>query len=155
MRLSRPRRMFSKYFLATERTVAISPSVTIASHISIGMAHIVTVLLVEHVVCDLAEAGAPEDQTFFEIETNAFEEEGVLKSTIVFEVGVAAEGAVQVLHAEGEGGGDGVNCAGGDVSTGEGSGGCTIVCVGGGEVLRKVRKDGGEAVIFVQSWKSS
>lgn len=57
---------------------------------------------------------------------------------------------MQVLHAEGEVLGEGVDCAGVDggetVDVGVGGG---VGCFGGGEGLGEVREDRSEAVIFV------
>lgn len=42
---------------------------------------------------------------------------------------------MQVLHAKGEGAGEGIDCAGGDDGAGEGGGGAGVGCVRGGEIL--------------------
>lgn len=83
------------------------------------MADVVAVFFVELIVGDFGEAGTPEDKTFFQVETDAFEEQGVLKTAVVFEVGVAAEGAVEMLHTEREGGGQVIDITGGDVGARE------------------------------------
>lgn len=70
----------------------------------------------------------------------------------MLEVRVAAKGLVQVLHAEGEVLGEGVDGGvvyGGeavDVGVGGGVGG-----VGGVEGVGEVGEDGGEAVVFVEA----
>jgi hypothetical protein len=115
------------------------------------MPDIIFIFLIKNIVCDLAETASPKHQAFFEVKTDAFEEKRVLQPAVVFEMCVAAERAVQVLHAEREGGGKGVDVAGGDVGAGEGGGGAGVVCVGGGEVLGEVGQDGCEAVIFVEA----
>ena len=142
MRLPRPRRMFRQYFLARKRTIPASPTIRIPAHITIHVADIIAIFLIKRIISDILKGPAPEDETFLEVEPDAFEEERVLETAEVFEVRVAAEGAVEVLHAEGEGGGEGVDVAGGDVGAGEGGGGGGVVCVWGGEVLGEVREDG-------------
>ncbi len=73
------------------------------------MPDVVFVFLGEGLVGDELERLAPEDQCFFEGEADAFEEEGVLQPTVVFEMTVFAQGGVQVPHAEGEVYGEGVD----------------------------------------------
>lgn len=63
------------------------------------MSHIVPVLLVKHIVRDLAEATTPEKQAFIEGKPYALQEECVLQTAIVFEMCIASEGSVQALHA--------------------------------------------------------
>ena len=57
--------MLSQDPLAAERTVPTPPSVGITAHISICVADIISILLVESIVCNLIETLSPEDQTFF------------------------------------------------------------------------------------------
>ena len=66
------------------------------------MSDVVSVFFVEGVVADALESRSPEYQTVFEGEAEAFEEERVLESGKVFEVCGAAQGLVEVAHAEGE-----------------------------------------------------
>lgn len=127
--------MFRQNLLTRERTITVSPTITIAADITIDVTDVVAVFLVELVVGDFVEGLAPEEKAFFEVETDAFEEEGVLEAAEVFEVRVAAERAVEVLHAEREGGGEGVDGSGGDVCAGEGGGGCAVGGVWGCEVV--------------------
>ena len=79
------------------------------------MTDIIAILLVESIVRDLAESRAPEDKTFFEVETDTFEEKGVLEAAVVFEMRISSEGTVEMLHAKRKGGGEIVDVAGGDV----------------------------------------
>jgi hypothetical protein len=101
-------------FLAREGCVASPPAIRVAAYIPVGVPHVVFVLFVELVVGHQLEASAPKHNAFFEAEADAFEKERVLQATKVFEVGVATEGLVEVLHAEGEVLGEGVDGAGGD-----------------------------------------
>lgn len=78
MCLPRPRRVFGQDLLATERAVSVPPSVRIAANISVYVADVVSILLVEGIVCDLAEALSPEDQAFFEVKSDALQKERVL-----------------------------------------------------------------------------
>lgn len=84
MRLSRPRWMFCEDLLATERTISIAPPIAISPNIPIRMAHIISIFLVERVVCDLVKSLSPEDEAFFEIEPDALQEKCVLQTPVVF-----------------------------------------------------------------------
>lgn len=119
------------------------------------MAHVVAVFFVELVVGDFAERGTPEDEAFLEVEPDAFEEEGVLQAPEVLEMGIAAERAVQVLHAEREGRGECVDISRGDVGAREGGRGAGVVGIWGGEVLGEVGEDRCKAIIFVETWEST
>lgn len=88
--------------LAGVGRVAAAAAVGVAANVAVGVANVVAVLLVELLVGHELEAAPPEDQTFFEREADALQEEGVLQAAEVLEVRVLAEGTVQVLHAEGE-----------------------------------------------------
>ena len=136
-------RMVRQNLLAGEGAVAVSATIAIPAHIAIGMTNIVAILFIEHIICDFGERGAPENETFLEGQPDAFEEKGVLQTAEMFQMRVAAEGAVEMGHAEGEGGGEGVDVAGGDVGAGEGGGGGAVGGIGGGEILGQVVEDGG------------
>ena len=64
------------------------------------MANVVAVLLVELVVGHVFEASPPEDERFFDRQSEFLEEEIVLQSTIVFEVASGCKCTMQVLHAQ-------------------------------------------------------
>lgn len=102
MRLSRTRQWLRKDFLARVRGVPSAATVCVTTHITIHVADIVPVFFCELFVCDEFEGAAPENETFFETETDTFEEEGVLEATVVFEVGVASKNRVEILHAKRE-----------------------------------------------------
>jgi hypothetical protein len=57
--------VFGQDPLAAERTVPVTAPVGITAYVSICVTDIVPVLLVEGIVCDLAKALSPENQTFF------------------------------------------------------------------------------------------
>jgi hypothetical protein len=84
------------------------------------MANVVSVLLVELVVCEFVERAAPEHETFLEVEPNALEEKRVLETSEMLEVGIFAERAVQMGHACREVLGDMVNVGGGDLCANKG-----------------------------------
>ena len=90
--------MLHQNLLTTKWTITISSPVSISTNITIYMTHIISIFFVELVIGDFGEPGAPEHETFFEVQADAFEEEGVLKTPVVFQVGIASEGAMQVLH---------------------------------------------------------
>lgn len=102
MRLTRSGWMFSKDLLTAKGTVSSSSAIRITTHVTIDVTNIVPILLVERVVGDLVEAAPPEHETLLEVETQTFEEEGVLQAAVVLEVGVATERSVQMGHACGE-----------------------------------------------------
>ena len=151
MRLARAGRMFGEDLLARVRGVAASAAVGVAADVAVGVADVVAVLLVEGVVGDEAEGGAPEAQAFVERQADAFEEEGVLQAAEVLEVGVGAKGEVEVVHAEGEVGGEGVDGGSGDGPAGEGGVSVGEGGVGGEEGFGEVREDRAEAVVFVEA----
>ena len=91
MSLSRARWVFGKDLLATVRAISASPPIRVTSHIAVDVAYVVAMLLVEGVVCHLAEALAPEEKTLFEVETDTFEEEAVLKTSKMFEMRIPAQ----------------------------------------------------------------
>lgn len=86
--------MLHQDLLAAEGTVTASTTVGVAAHVAVRVTHVVTVLLVEDVVRDFREGGAPEHQAFFQREADAFQEEGILQTPIVLEMGIAPEAAV-------------------------------------------------------------
>lgn len=94
VRLPRAGRMLRQDLLATIRRVAAAPPVRVAADVAVRVPDVVAVFLVEGVVGDEAEGGAPEAQAFVERQADAFEEEGVLQAAEVFEVRVGAEGEV-------------------------------------------------------------
>ncbi len=151
MRLARPRRMFRQDLLARVGGVPPSAPVGVAADVAVGVADVVAVLLVEGVVGDEAEGGAPEAEALVEREADALEEEGVLQAAKVLEVGVGAQGEVEVVHAEGEVGGEGVDGGGGDGAAGEGGVGVGEGGVGREEGFGEVREDRAEPVVFVQA----
>lgn len=69
----------------------------------------------------------------------------------MFEVGIAAERAVQVGHAGREVLGEVVDVAGGDLGADGGSRVGAVGAVGGDEVLGEVVEDRGEAVVLVET----
>lgn len=150
MRLPRTRSMFCQDLLATIRAIPATPTIRITTDITVAMTHVVPILLVESIVRNLAEPAAPKDQTLLEIQPDALEEQRVLQTAVVLEVGVAAKAAVQVGHAGGEVLGEVVDVAGADLGTlGDGGAG-HVGAVGGDEVLGEVVEDGHEAVILVE-----
>lgn len=66
MRFPRPGLMLRKDFLTAVRTVSISSSVGVSTHVAIGVPNVVSVFFVEDVVSDFTECPAPEDKAFFE-----------------------------------------------------------------------------------------
>lgn len=141
-------------FLARVGRVTSAAAVRVAADVAVGVPDIVAVFLVEGVVGDELEAVAPEEEAFVEAEPDALEEEGVLEAGEVFEVVVPAELDVEVAHAEGEMGCEGVDGAGRDGSRHRVvavEGGIRAVCgARRGEVLGEVFEDGGEPVVLVQ-----
>lgn len=119
------------------------------------MPHIVPVLLVELIISLLVEGLTPENETLFQVQTDALEEQRVLEAAEVLQVSVAAERAVKMRHAGWEMLGQVVNVGSCDL----GSRGCCgiggVGRVGGNEVLGQVIKDGSQTVVFVQAWKSA
>lgn len=99
VRVPRAGRVLRQNLLTAVGAVAAAASVRVAAHVAVRVAHIVPVVLVELVVCDFVERAAPEHEALFEVEPYALEEERVLQTAEVLEVGVAAERAVQVGHA--------------------------------------------------------
>lgn len=97
--LAGPWRVFRKDLLAAKGAVATASSVRVATDISVRVANVVPVFLVECVVRDLVEAAPPEHERLLEVESDALQEQRVLKTTVVFEVGIAAKRPVQVRHA--------------------------------------------------------
>jgi hypothetical protein len=151
MRLAGARRMLGQDLLAAKRTVTPAAAICIAAHVAVAVAHVVAVLLVEGVVADGTETGAPEDERLFQAQADALEEEGVLQAAKVLELAVAAEGAVDVAHAEREVLGEVVNVARGDLGAVDGRAvAAGVARVGGDEVLGEVVEDGGEAVVLVE-----
>jgi hypothetical protein len=69
----------------------------------------------------------------------------------VLEVGICAEGLVEVLHTEGEVRGEGVDGRGGGRGEAVNGVGGAVGGVGGGEGLGEVGEDWGEAVVFVEA----
>lgn len=55
------------------------------------MTNVVFVLLVEFVVVNFMETPSPEHETFLEIQPDAFEEERVLQTAKVLEMGISAK----------------------------------------------------------------
>jgi hypothetical protein len=102
MGLSGPWWMLCEDLLTRIRRVAFSSAIGIASNITVGVTDVVSVLLVELVVCDLLESTPPEDQAIFEGQANALQEQGVLQSTEVLQVRVRTQLRMQVFHAERE-----------------------------------------------------
>jgi hypothetical protein len=116
MCLTWARLMLHEDLLAAVGTVPVSSSVTISAYIAVGVSHIISILLVEHIVGDFAEGASPEDQALLERESDPFEEQSVLESPIMLKVSITTQGAVQVLHAKRERGGQRVDCPSGDIS---------------------------------------
>jgi hypothetical protein len=83
MRLARPRRMFRQNLLAAVRRIPIAPTIRVASHIAVRVTDIISIFFIKCIVCDLRERGAPEYKAFFEVKTNAFQEERVLEAAVV------------------------------------------------------------------------
>lgn len=144
-------RVLGQDLLAAEWAVAAATAVRVASDVAVDVAHVVAVFLVESVVGDVAEALAPEDQALLEVQADALEEQSVLQAAVVFEVGIAAERAVQVGHAGREVLGEVVDVAGGDLGADGGSRVGAVGAVGGDEVLGEVVEDRGEAVVLVET----
>lgn len=143
MRLPGARLPFRQNFLATIRRIASPPAIAIAPDVAVRVPDVVAILLVEGVVGDEAEGGAPEAQALVERQADALQEEGVLEAAVVFEVGVGAEREVEVLHAEREVCGEGVDGGGGDGGAGEGAVGVGEGRVRGLEGFGEVGEDGG------------
>jgi hypothetical protein len=83
VRLARSRRVFCQDLLAAERAIPVPSPIRITAHIPIRVTYVISVLLVEGVVCDLVESLPPEGEAFFQIESDAFQEERVLQPSIV------------------------------------------------------------------------
>jgi hypothetical protein len=115
VRLARSRRMFCQDLLAAERAIPVSSPIGITAHIPVCVTYVISVHLVEVVVRDRIESLSPEGEAFFQIESDTFQEESVLQPSIVLQFGIAAERAVQVLHAERKGWRERVDVACGDV----------------------------------------
>lgn len=99
--------------LAAEGRIAPAAAVGVAADVAVRVPHVVAVLLVEGVVRRVAEGGAPELKAVLQAEAEAFQEESVLQPAVVLEVRVAPEREVQVAHAEGEVGAEGIDGGGG------------------------------------------
>lgn len=99
---TRTRWMFRQNLLARVRRVASAAPDGISPHITIYMAHIVSILLVESIIGDQLEGLSPEDKTILQRKPNTLEKEGVLQSTKMLQVTVLAESQMQVPHAQRE-----------------------------------------------------
>jgi hypothetical protein len=84
--LPRPRWMLRQNLLTTKRRIPISSPIRIPTNITIRMAHIIPILLIKRIIRDLIESLSPKQQTLFQIQPNAFQEQRVLETTVVFEV---------------------------------------------------------------------
>lgn len=99
VRLTGARQGLRGQLLARVRRIAAATAVGVAADIAVRVTHVVAVLLVELLVRHQLEAAPPEDQALLEREADALQEERVLQTAEVLEVGVLAKCAVQVLHA--------------------------------------------------------
>jgi hypothetical protein len=143
------RGVLCKDLLTTERAITTSSAIWIATHIAVYMADVVSVFLVERLVIDLAEAAPPEDQTLLEVESNALEEQGVLQSAEMLEMGIFSKGSVEMGHASWEMLWEVVDVACGDLGAVWCWSAGHVRGVGGNEVLGKVVEDGSESVVLV------
>ena len=150
MRLATARRMLGQDLLAREGRIA-PPSARIPAHVAVGVADVVAVFLVEGIIGDVPEGGAPEAETLVQTQADALQEKGILEAGVVFEVGVLPQREMQVAHAEGEVRGEGIDGGGGGGGAGEEAVGVGEGGGGGGEGFGEVVEDGGEAVVFVEA----
>lgn len=67
--------MLRKNLLTAEGTIATTSPVRVAAHITVNVADVVPVLLVERVVSDFVEAASPEHEALLQVEADALEEE--------------------------------------------------------------------------------
>lgn len=102
MALARAGRMFCQDLLTREWRVAPAPTDGISANISMCMADVVPVFLVEGLIRDELEGVSPKDEAFLQRKADALEEERVLQSTKVFQMTVLAQVEVQVAHAQRE-----------------------------------------------------
>ena len=96
VRLPGPGRVFDQDLLTAKGAVAASPTVGVASDLTVRVPDVVSVLLVERVIRGFVKGGPPEDEAFFEIQPNALEEKGVLQAAKVLQMGISAQGFVEV-----------------------------------------------------------
>lgn len=130
--------VFRKYFLARERTIPLPPPTRIATHIAISMTDIIPILLIEFLIHNQSKTPPPKPETLLQTQAYALQKQRILQPAEMFQMRVFSEGHVQILHAEGEMLGEGVNGGGGyggageeRVGVAEGGGGGAE---GGGEV---------------------
>ncbi len=85
------RGVLGQYLLTGEGRVAAPATVRVTADITVRVPHIVPVFLVESVVRDLVKCGTPKDQALLQVQTEPFEEECVLQSTVMLEMRVSTQ----------------------------------------------------------------
>ena len=91
--------MLGQDLLTRVRRVATTTAVGVSSNIAINMAHVIPVLLIEGIVCDLIEGLTPEHQAIFQVKTDTLQEEGILQSSEMLKMAILSESSVKMLHA--------------------------------------------------------
>lgn len=135
--------------LARVRRVATTSPIDITTDITVRVSDVVLVPRVELVICEALEGLAPEENTFLERQTDSFEKECVLETSVVFQVIVLAQGHVQAAHAQWEVLRKGVDAASGDRLTVNETLTLGIHRFCAAKVLGKVIENGGQAIVFV------
>lgn len=154
MCLARTRRRFCSQLLAGIWRVAAASSICITTDIAVGVADVVSIFLIELVVRHIVEALPPEHQRLLERQTDAFEEERILQTAKMLEVGVFGEGDLKVAHTEWEVLGEAGDGIGSDRGTRHTAVARVVIgAAWGGEVLGEMVEDGRKAVVFVQTGK--
>lgn len=72
--LARSRRMFRQDLLARERRVTSSAPVRVATNITVCVPHVISVILVESIICNFMEGASPEDQALLQGQTDPLQE---------------------------------------------------------------------------------
>lgn len=94
MRFSTARRMLGQYLLARKWRITFPSSYSISPDITVRVSDVISVLLIECVVCNELERLTPEDETFLQGQSNTLEKECVLKPSEVFQMVVLTQGHV-------------------------------------------------------------
>ena len=115
MCVTRTRRMLHEDLLTAKRTVSAPAPVRIAANITVHVSDVVLVLLVELVVRHLSKGCPPEEEGLVEGKPDTLQEQGVLQTAVVLEMGVTPQGPVEVSHAGGKVLGEVVDVAGRDL----------------------------------------
>ena len=73
-------------FLAGERGVASSTAVGVATDVAVSVTDVVSVILLKGIVGHITEALAPKNEAFIHGEADAFEEESILETSVMFQM---------------------------------------------------------------------